>query len=362
MLFCNDLLLGFYGMLVSYATHSNLTIMFNWGVLAGVMFGVQICTGIILAWSFVASDDISFVVVDYFLRDGVILWCVRVLHSLGASGVFLFLYAHFMRSLFFGVSARVHCGVWCCGVLLWLLMMGTAFMGYVLPWGLMSYWALTVITNLLSVVPVVGIDVLFYTWGGYYITTVTVQRFYALHYLLPLVLVVVVLGHILLLHSYGSGSAGGVLGSSVDCDHFGVFLYKDGCVLFVAILAIMAAVLVFTDTLHHADNFLSVNRFVTPRHIVPEWYFLSWYSILRACSIKLLGVLLLVFGVVQFLFMSGVVHGGKCSSSSGDIGECSAVFVMLVVLGLLGGCMPVFPYVDLSGVLAMWYFWAHLYF
>jgi len=162
--------------------------------------------------------------------------------------------------------------------------------------------------------------------------------------------------HLVLLHGFGSGCAGGVLGSTVDKDHFGMYYYKDVLVLLLGCTVVCILILVFSDSLHHADNFLAVDRFVTPRHIVPEWYFLAWYSVLRSCSSKLIGVILLLFGVLQFIFMVAVTHGTKSSTTACEGLESSAVLMLLCVLGLLGGCMPVFPYVELSGTLSAVYF------
>lgn len=177
--------------------------------------------------------------------------------------------------------------------------------------------------------------------------------------MLPFLLLVLLATHIVLLHGFGSGCVGGVLGSTVDKDHFGLFFYKDMFVVLMGGTLLGILILVFSDSLHHADNFLAVDRFVTPRHIVPEWYFLAWYSVLRSCSSKLLGVILLLFGVLQFMFMVGVSHGSKGTTSACGGLECAAVLMVLVILGLLGGCMPVFPYVELSGTLSAVYFWVH---
>jgi len=183
-----------------------------------------------------------------------------------------------------------------------------------------------------------------------------VQRFFALHFMLPFMLIVILVMHLALLHVFGSGCAGGVLGSTADMDHFGLFYYKDVFVILLGSALLGILIMVFSDSLHHADNFLAVDRFVTPRHIVPEWYFLAWYSVLRSCSSKLIGVILLLFGVLQFMFMVGVGHGSKASTSACEGVESTAVLMLLCILGLLGGCMPVFPYVELSGTLSAVYF------
>nr|QHQ98685.1 apocytochrome b [Artemidia motanka] len=343
-----------------YSTHCSLTVMYNWGALAGVMYAVQISTGALVAWCYTAGWDTSFGVIDYITRDGVSLWSLRQVHATGASMVFVFVYSHLLRSLVFGTASRVHMGLWLSGVVVLLAMMGIAFLGYVLPWGLMSYWALTVITNLLTVIPVVGHDILFYLWGGYYITSIAIQRFYALHYLVPFIVLALLMLHVVYLHMLGSTSPGVAPGGSMDMDVFMMYYFKDMYVVVVGGGVVCVVVAVYTDTLHHADNYLPVDRFVTPRHIVPEWYFLVWYSILRACASKWVGVLLLVGGVLHFCCSVHVSSITRYTHNALDTVEVSYLLCMLVVLGVLGGCMPVFPYVDTSGILSLLYFGVHL--
>jgi len=329
--------------------------MGNWGVFLGITFGLQVASGLAVVMSYQASNENTFEVLDAMLRDGDGLWVVRGAHSSGSSLVFVFLYAHLLRAIVFGVAPRVHIMLWVSGVLMILVMMGVAFCGYVLPWGLMSFWALTVITNLVSVIPVIGQDILFYIWGGYWIGSITIQRFLCVHYLLPLVLCTGITAHLVFLHTHGSSPTGGVLGCPTDNDHFIVYYYKDVFVLVCGFCVVGCCVFVFSDTLHHSDNFLVVDPLVTPRHIVPEWYFLVWYSVLRCVSSKALGVFLLGFCVVVFLFNAMVTGGTRYAHSSVDIAETSVTLWTLGVLGVLGGCMPVFPFVELSGTLSTLY-------
>lgn len=170
---------------------------------------------------------------------------------------------------------------------------------------------------------------------------------------------VVLVLHVGLLHSYGSGSIGGVLGCDADSAHFGMFYYKDVFVIVIGCGVLAILMFVFSDSLHHADNFQAVDRFMTPAHIVPEWYFLPYYSILRSCSSKLLGVLMLLFGVIVFGFLIGVHMGSVGSYSAFNMCESAMILVLLSVLGLLGGCFPVFPFVELSGSLSAVYFTLH---
>lgn len=218
----------------------------------------------------------------------------------------------------------------------------------------MSYWALTVITNLGTVVPAIGPDVSSYVWGGYYITSSTIGRFFCIHYILPFCMVVGIVSHLIFLHLYGSGGSAELLGGSPEAEQLSFYYYKDigYAVLLIAFFAAIGIV-VFGDTLHHADNFIAVDRFVTPRHIVPEWYFLAWYAILRACLWKAVGVLLLLSCVIVFLFLAGCFTGLRVAAgSSSEQIEYICTCVLVLMLGLLGGTAPVYPYVECSTLCA----------
>lgn len=198
----------------------------------------------------------------------------------------------------------------------------------------------------MTVIPVVGTDILCYCWGGYFITTVTVQRMYALHYLLPFVVAGGLVVHLALLHAMGSGTASTVPGSTMDAESFLLYYYKDVYVIGLLVLLVIAIVLSFPDTLHHPDNFCYVDRYVTPKHIVPEWYFLPFYSMLRACSIKVLGVILLGTAVLVYIVLLLVLAETKYSRGLHQGVETGSHVALLVLLGILGQCAPVYPYVE----------------
>nr|ADP88933.1 apocytochrome b [Diplonema papillatum]APQ44781.1 apocytochrome b [Diplonema papillatum] len=343
-----DIVLVAQGTLAMYSAPAALTASYNVGAMAAVMYAMQVLSGIMVAMSYVASDA-AFHALDHMLRESTYGWLVRMVHSNGASAVFCALYSHVLRSWCYGVTAYVLPAVWLLGIVLWVLMMGVAFLGYVLPWGLMSYWALTVITNLMTVIPLVGQDVLTYSWGGYYISGLTIQRMFCVHYLLPFVVAAVLTGHLLALHVMGSGGPSVVPASTVDGESFVVYYYKDLYVVGCLAGCISVLLMCYPDTLHHPDNHCYVDRYVTPKHIVPEWYFLPFYSMLRACSIKVVGVLLLGVAVLLYTLLLVVAtehHHSRCVHTLAEAGAHSS---MLLILGVLGQCSPVYPYVDVSG-------------
>lgn len=236
------------------------------------------------------------------------------------------------------------------GLAVWLAMMATAFLGYVLPWGLMSFWALTVITNLLTVIPAIGLDVVVYSWGGYYISGLTLQRVLAIHYLLPFLLLVLLLFHLLLLHTYGSGAPAMVPSGANDGEPFTLYLAKDLYVIGTLLLGLLLCIVGYPDTLHHPDNHCYMDRYTTPQHIVPEWYFLPFYSMLRACSAKGLGVLLLVAAILLYAVLCTACGDGHTTGSSSALVDVASHATILWVLGLLGQCAPAYPYVECSGL------------
>nr|QHQ98669.1 apocytochrome b [Rhynchopus humris] len=328
-----------------YSTTSLLTIMYNAGAAALVMYILQVGSGILMVMMY-ASTEASFVLLDSIGRDGTYVWVVRVVHSTSASMVFIAMYLHVVRAWCYGITSAVYILVWVLGIVIWLLMMGIGFLGYVLPWGLMSFWALTVITNLITVIPLVGSDILTYCWGGYYISASTLQRVLALHYLLPFVVVALLASHILVLHVYSSGGAYSVPNVEGDADTFIVYYYKDTWLLLSSVTILLTTHLLYPDTLHHPDNYCFVDRYVTPAHIVPEWYFLPFYAMLRSCASKSLGVLLLVAAICVYVLNTMV-------STTGRHNPASLHVCILLVLGILGQCTPCYPYVECSALLTL---------
>ena len=275
-----------------YPTPKNLNYWWNFGSLAGITLVIMIVTGIILSMHYTAHVDHAFQSVERIMRDVNYGWLIRYIHANGASFFFIVVYIHIFRGLYYGSYKAPRELLWMLGVVILLLMMATAFMGYVLPWGQMSFWGATVITNLFSAIPLVGESIVTLLWGGFSVDNPTLNRFFSLHYLLPFVIVGVVVLHIIALHRFGSNNPLGidVRGEQDTISFHPYYTVKDMFGLSV-FLTIMAAVVFFLpNSMGHPDNYIPANPMVTPAHIVPEWYLLPFYAILRSVPDKLLGV------------------------------------------------------------------------
>ena len=259
--------------LIDYPTPININYMWNFGSLAGIFLGVQISTGIFLAMHYTPHVDLAFLSVEHIMRDVNNGWLIRYLHANGASMFFLVVYVHVGRGIYYGSYQKPREFVWMVGVVVLILMMATAFMGYVLPWGQMSLWAATVITSLFSAIPWIGETIVFWLWGGFSVDNATLNRFFSLHFLLPFVLVGAVILHLAALHLKGSNNPLG-LTTVEKVSFYPYFWQKDlfGWVCYFIVFFIF--VFFFSNTLGHSDNYVEANALVTPAHIVPEWYFL----------------------------------------------------------------------------------------
>lgn len=287
---------------VAYPTPKNLNYWWTFGGILSFMLGVQIVTGIVLAMHYTPHVDLAFNSVESIMRDVNYGWLLRYVHSNGASMFFIAVYIHIFRGMYYGSYKEPREVLWILGVIIYLLMMATGFLGYTLPWGQMSFWGATVITNFFSAIPGVGETVVTWLWGGYAVGNPTLNRFYSLHYLLPFVIAGVVVLHVWALHVAGQNNPAGIEPKS-DKDTVPFTPYatvKDG--FFIVVFCIMYAWFVFytPNFLGHADNYIPANPAVTPAHIVPEWYYLPFYAILRAIPDKLLGVLAM-FGSIAIL-------------------------------------------------------------
>jgi quinol-cytochrome oxidoreductase complex cytochrome b subunit len=290
--------------LYEYPTPRNLSYWWNFGSLAGIMLVVMIVTGIVLAMQYTPHADYAFESVERIMRDVDYGWMLRYAHMNGASMFFAIVYIHLFRGLYYGSYKQPRELLWILGVIILILMIMTAFMGYVLPWGQMSYWAATVITNLFSAIPVVGQGIVTFLWGGFTVGNPTLNRFYALHYLLPFVILGVVLLHLIALHRFGSNNPLGIdmKGPQDTLPFHPYFTIKDLFGLTVFLLVYAFFVFYAPNFLGNADNYIPANPMQTPNHIVPEWYLLPYYAILRSVPNKLLGVIL-AFGSIFLMFL-----------------------------------------------------------
>jgi ubiquinol-cytochrome c reductase cytochrome b subunit len=298
-----------HGQFVDFATPRNLNYMWTFGGILMFMLIVQIVTGVILAMHYVPSDTQAFDSVERIRRDVNYGWLMQSIHATGASMFFLAVYIHMARGLYYGSYKAPREVLWILGVIIFLLMMATGFLGYTLPWGQMSFWGVTVITNLFSAIPLVGESITVWLWGGYSVSGVTLNRFFALHFLLPFVIAGVVALHIWALHHVGQNNPDGIeIKSKSDSVPMAPFAVMKDLVGLAAFVMLFAWFVFFAPRyLGHADNFIEANPLVTPAHIVPEWYFLPFYAILRAITFNIgpidakLGGVLAMFSAVLIL-------------------------------------------------------------
>ena len=290
-----------YDSFVAYPTPKNLNYMWTFGAILSFMLVAQIITGVVLAMHYTPETTLAFDSVEKIMRDVNWGWALRYAHANGASMFFLAVYIHIFRGMYYGSYKEPREVLWILGVVIFMVMMATGFLGYVLPWGQMSFWAATVITNLFSAIPVVGTSITTWLLGGYSVDNPTLNRFFALHYLLPFIIVAVVALHVWALHVTGQNNPTGVEVKNVEKDTVPFTPYatmKDGFAI-AAFLLIYAWMMFFVPNyLGHPDNYIEANPLVTPPHIVPEWYFLPFYAILRAIPNKLLGVIALFLSIL----------------------------------------------------------------
>jgi quinol-cytochrome oxidoreductase complex cytochrome b subunit len=277
--------------LVDYPSPVNVNYMWSIGSLAGICLGIQIISGVFLAMHYVPHVDYAFLSVEHIMRDVNNGWLFRYIHANGASMMFIALYIHMAKHLYYGSYMRPRQGLWVTGVIIFVLTVITAFMGYVLPWGQMSFWGATVITNLFTAVPVIGKFIVSLLWGGFAVDNPTLNRFLSLHFLLPFVLAGLSILHLILLHTDGNNNPLGIHSKFHYTFFYPYFYTKDLFALFAYLTLYMTFVFFFPNALGDADNYIMANSLVTPTHIVPEWYLLPFYAILRSIPDKLGGVL-----------------------------------------------------------------------
>ena len=349
--------------LYEYPTPRNLSYWWTFGSLAGVMLVVQIVTGIVLAMHYTPHVDLAFNSVEHIMRDVNFGWLLRYMHANGASMFFIVVYLHMFRGLYYGSYKAPRELLWWLGLVIFLLMMATAFMGYVLPWGQMSFWGATVITNLFGAIPVVGESIVTWLWGGFSVGNPTLNRFFSLHYLLPFVITGVVILHIWALHTTGSNNPTGLdLKDKQDSIPFHpYYTVKDLFGLAIFLIFFSAFLFYAPNYMGHPDNYIPANPLVTPAHIVPEWYFLPFYAILRAVPDKLGGVLLM-FGAIAVLFALPWLDKSRIRSARFRpiYKQLFWVFVAdCILLTYIGGKPPEGAFIFWGRVATIYYF-AHI--
>lgn len=346
----------------SYPAPRNLNYWWNFGSLAGLCLVLQIMTGIVLAMHYTPHTGMAFNSVEHIMRDVNYGWLLRYMHAVGASMFFVVVYIHILRGLYYGSYKYPRELLWWLGLVIYLLMMATAFMGYVLPWGQMSLWGATVITNFFSDLPIFGNSIVEWLRGGFAVENATLNRFFSLHYLLPFVIVGVVILHVWALHQHGSSNPLGidVKGPQDTVPFNPYYTVKD--MLGIAVFLFVYSYFVFfqPNSLGDPANYIPANPMVTPNEIVPEWYFLPFYTILRSIPDKLLGVIAM-FGAILLLFFLPWLDSSRVRSARFRPMFKIAFWLMLadgLLLGYLGAKPPEGGYI-LLGRLATFYYFFH---
>jgi len=289
--------------LIKYPTPININYAWSFGSLAGICLIIQILTGIFLAMHYTAHIELAFSSVEHIMRDVNNGWLIRYAHANGASMFFIVVYCHIFRGLYFGSYMHPRQLLWCSGVLMFILMMATAFMGYVLPWGQMSFWGATVITSLFTAIPFIGNVIVDWLWGGFTVGNATLNRFFSLHFFLPFVLAGLSIVHLALLHKDGSSNPLGIDSHVDKISFYPYFFVKDLFAFFYFLFFFCVFIFYFPNALGHPDNYIPADPMQTPPHIVPEWYFLPYYAILRSIPDKLGGVLAMFSSLIVLLFI-----------------------------------------------------------
>nr|WEG22875.1 cytochrome b [Gilpinia sp.] len=337
-------------------TPSNINSMWNFGSLLGLCLMTQLITGMFLAMHYTPNIDLAFNSVIHIYRDINNGWMIKNLHSNGASMFFICMYIHIGRGMYFGSFNFKN--TWITGTLILLLTMGTAFLGYVLPWGQMSYWGATVITNLISAVPYLGEFLVQWLWGGYSINNATLTRFFTIHFILPFIIMMMVIIHLMFLHQTGSSNPLG-MNSNLDKVPFQpYFLLKDLIGFILLFFMFIYIILMNPNILGDPDNFIPANPMMTPPHIKPEWYFLFAYAILRSIPNKLGGVVLLLLSILILLIMPFYKMMNFKGLNFYPLNQLNFwFFIMIIILLTWIGMKPVEnPYIFTGQMLTMIYF------
>jgi len=333
------------------------------GSLALVCLVIQIVTGIFLAMHYTPHIEYAFESVEHIMRDVNHGWLMRYIHANGASMFFIVTYVHMFKNLYYGSFVAPRHWLWISGVFIFLLMMGTAFFGYVLPWGQMSFWGATVITNLFGALPLIGKWIVTALWGGFSVDNATLNRLFSLHYLLPFVIVGVVGLHLILLHTDGNNNPLGIETKTGLVPFYPYFYVKDVFAAMVLFLVFAFFVFFYPNVLGHSDNYIPANPMVTPEHIVPEWYFLPYYAILRSIPHKLLGVLAMFGSILIWIFLPFITPRRNVRSSIFRPLTRKVFwlhFVNFVILGWIGQNLVETPFIEIGQISTIFYFLYYL--
>jgi ubiquinol-cytochrome c reductase cytochrome b subunit len=337
---------------------SNISYLWNFGSLLATCLVIQILTGCFLAMHYQPHVDFAFNSVEHIMRDVNNGWLIRYTHANVASFFFIFVYGHIGRNIYYGSYKTPRTLAWSIGVIILILMMAIGFLGYVLPYGQMSLWGATVITNLLSAIPIFGQDLVELIWGGFSVSNATLNRFFSLHYILPFLLAALALAHLIALHTHGSNNPNGI---SSNGDRYAIhpyYMFKDLITIFFFFLALSVLVFYYPNLLGHSDNYVEANPMSTPASIVPEWYLLPYYAILRSIPNKLLGVIAM-FGSLLILLILPIVDVSRQRGSQFRPAMKLAFWFFVFnffILMWIGSQHPNEPFVFIGQVSTFFYF------
>ena len=348
----------FNSYLVDSPEPANISYLWNFGSLLGTCLVIQILSGAFLAMHYQAHVDFAFNSVEHIMRDVNNGWIVRYTHANVASFFFIFVYCHVARGIYYGSYKSPRVLVWVIGDIILILMMAIAFLGYVLPYGQMSLCGATVITNLLSAIPIFGQDIVELIWGGFSVSNATLNRFFSLHYLLPFVLAALVVAHMISFHIHGSNNPNGVNSNGDRYAFHPYFVFKDLVTLLFFFLALSVMVFFYPNLLGHSDNYIQANPMVTPPSIVPEWYLLPYYAILRSIPNKLLGVIAM-FGSLLILLVLPLTDISRIRGNQFRPAMKLAFWFFVVdfiILMWIGSQHPESPYLEIGQISTAFYF------
>nr|QBH67879.1 cytochrome b [Microtus irani] len=335
---------------------SNISSWWNFGSLLGLCLIIQILTGLFLAMHYTSDTATAFSSVTHICRDVNYGWLIRYMHANGASMFFICLFLHVGRGIYYGSYNMIE--TWNMGIILLFAVMATAFMGYVLPWGQMSFWGATVITNLLSAIPYIGTTLVEWVWGGFSVDKATLTRFFAFHFILPFIITALVLVHLLFLHETGSNNPTGLNSDADKIPFHPYYTIKDFLGVLILLMAFMILTLFFPDILGDPDNYTPANPLNTPPHIKPEWYFLFAYAILRSIPNKLGGVLALILSIVILAFMP-LLHTSKQRALTFRPITQTMYWILvadLLILTWIGGQPVEYPFIIIGQTASIAYF------
>nr|WMP40725.1 cytochrome b [Ellobius tancrei]WMP40726.1 cytochrome b [Ellobius tancrei]WMP40727.1 cytochrome b [Ellobius tancrei] len=341
---------------IDLPTPSNISSWWNFGSLLGLCLAIQILTGLFLAMHYTSDTSTAFSSVAHICRDVNYGWLIRYLHANGASMFFICLFLHVGRGVYYGSYNMIE--TWNMGIILLFAVMATAFMGYVLPWGQMSFWGATVITNLLSAIPYIGTTLVEWIWGGFSVDKATLTRFFAFHFILPFIITALVLVHLLFLHETGSNNPTGLNPDADKIPFHPYYTIKDFLGVLLLLATLMMLALFFPDALGDPDNFTPANPLNTPPHIKPEWYFLFAYAILRSIPNKLGGVLALILSILVLALMPFLHTSKQRGLTFRPITQTMYWILVadLLILTWIGGQPVEYPFIMIGQVASIAYF------